>query len=83
MTAVDTPETSVFSDVVENVSKVIQGNDTAIRYAVTCLIAGGHLLIEDVPGVGKTSLGKAVAASVDCTQRRIQFTSDLLPSDVT
>jgi MoxR-like ATPase len=83
VTTVDTPEMSVFSDIVENVSKVIQGNESAIRHAVTCFIAGGHLLIEDVPGVGKTSLGKSIAASVSCSQRRIQFTSDLLPSDVT
>lgn len=83
MTSMDMPETSVFGEIVSNVAKVIQGNVSAIRYAVTCLIAGGHLLIEDVPGVGKTSLGKALAASVDCTQRRVQFTSDLLPSDVT
>jgi len=77
-----TPE-GTFTAIVRNVRKVIQGNESAIRHAVTCLIAGGHLLIEDVPGVGKTSLGKAVAASVDCRHRRIQFTSDLLPSDVT
>ncbi|HXY43016.1 MAG TPA: MoxR family ATPase [Acidimicrobiales bacterium] len=83
MTAdVGTPD-GIFSAIVRNVRKVIQGNESAIRHAVTCLIAGGHLLIEDVPGVGKTSLGKAVAASVDCRHRRIQFTSDLLPSDVT
>ncbi len=73
----------VFEAVVANVARVIQGNDAAIHHAVTCLVAGGHLLIEDVPGVGKTSLGKALAASVSCTHRRIQFTSDLLPSDVT
>jgi MoxR-like ATPase len=72
----------ILGRIVENVAKVIQGNDMAIRYAVTCLVAGGHLLIEDVPGVGKTSLGKAIAASVNCKHRRIQFTSDLLPSDV-
>jgi len=83
MTAdVGTPD-GIFSAIVRNVRKVIQGNESAIRHAVTCLVAGGHLLIEDVPGVGKTSLGKAVAASVDCRHRRIQFTSDLLPSDVT
>ena len=73
----------VFTAIVRNVLKVIQGNESAIRHAVACLVAGGHLLIEDVPGVGKTSLGKSLAASIDCKQRRIQFTSDLLPSDVT
>ncbi|MHB1987381.1 MAG: AAA family ATPase [Acidimicrobiales bacterium] len=73
----------VFDAVVANVDRVIRGSSLAVRHAVTCLVAGGHLLIEDVPGVGKTSLGKAVAASIDSRQRRIQFTSDLLPSDVT
>ena len=63
--------------------RVVQGNEDAIRLAVSCLVAGGHLLVEDVPGVGKTSLGKALSASVSCRHRRIQFTSDLLPSDVT
>jgi len=77
------PEGGLFTAIVGNVLKVIQGNELAIRHAVTCLVAGGHLLIEDVPGVGKTSLGKSIAASVDCRHRRIQFTSDLLPSDVT
>ncbi|MGH9304402.1 MAG: AAA family ATPase, partial [Acidimicrobiales bacterium] len=81
--AFEAVEAGTFEAVVSNVSRVIQGNDLAIRHAVTCLVAGGHLLIEDVPGVGKTSLGKALAASVSCTHRRIQFTSDLLPSDVT
>ncbi|MHB8245768.1 MAG: AAA family ATPase [Acidimicrobiales bacterium] len=75
--------TGLFESVVDNVASVIHGNSLAVRHAVTCLVAGGHLLIEDVPGVGKTSLGKALAASIDSRQRRIQFTSDLLPSDVT
>ncbi|MGD1012554.1 MAG: MoxR family ATPase [Acidimicrobiales bacterium] len=69
--------------IVTNVARVLQGNDEAIRLSVACLVAGGHLLIEDVPGVGKTSLGKALSASVSCRHHRIQFTSDLLPSDVT
>ena len=69
--------------IVDNIALVVQGNDEAIRLSVTCLVAGGHLLVEDVPGVGKTSLGKALSASVSCRHRRIQFTSDLLPSDVT
>ncbi len=73
----------LFERLVANIALVVQGNDEAIRLAVTCLVAGGHLLVEDVPGVGKTSLGKALSASVSCHHRRIQFTSDLLPSDVT
>src|SRR5438876_2729202 len=72
-----------FDAVADNVALVIQGKDDAIRLALVCLVAEGHLLIEDVPGVGKTSLAKALAASIDCTWRRIQFTPDLLPSDVT
>jgi MoxR-like ATPase len=72
-----------FDAIVENMSQVIQGKDEALRLALTCLVAEGHLLIEDVPGVGKTSLAKALAASIDCTWHRIQFTPDLLPSDVT
>lgn len=65
------------------VESVVQGKPEPVRLAVTVLLAGGHLLIEDVPGVGKTLLAKALARSVDCTVRRIQFTPDLLPSDVT
>lgn len=72
-----------FSAIVENVASVIHGAQVAIRLAVTALVGEGHLLIEDVPGVGKTSLGKALAASLSCSYRRIQFTSDLLPGDVT
>jgi MoxR-like ATPase len=62
---------------------VIRGKDQTLDMALTCLLAGGHLLIEDVPGVGKTSLAHAVARGLDCTFRKIQFTSDLLPSDLT
>ena len=72
-----------FEAVVSGVSQAIQGKDEAIRLALVCLVAEGHLLIEDVPGVGKTSLAKALAASLDCSWGRIQFTPDLLPSDVT
>ncbi|GAA3034413.1 MoxR family ATPase [Microbacterium dextranolyticum] len=64
-------------------SRVIDGKPAAVRTALVCLLAEGHLLIEDVPGVGKTMLARALAASVDATVRRIQFTPDLLPGDVT
>jgi MoxR-like ATPase len=65
-----------------NVAEVIRGKPAAIRLAVTTLLARGHLLIEDIPGVGKTTLARALAASLGGTFRRIQFTSDLLPSDI-
>jgi len=65
------------------VGQVIEGKPDAVRLALTVLLAEGHLLIEDVPGVGKTMLAKALARSVDAAVRRIQFTPDLLPSDVT
>lgn len=66
-----------------NVEQVVQGKTTVVDTALVVLLAEGHLLIEDVPGVGKTLLSKALARSIDCTVRRIQFTPDLLPSDVT
>jgi MoxR-like ATPase len=72
-----------FEAIVSNVEEVIQGKEDAIRLALLCMVAEGHLLIEDVPGVGKTSMAKALARSIDCTWHRIQFTPDLLPSDVT
>ncbi|GAA5033199.1 AAA family ATPase [Microbacterium fluvii] len=65
------------------IGRVIDGKPDAVRSALVCLLAEGHLLIEDVPGVGKTMLARALAASVDATVRRIQFTPDLLPGDVT
>ncbi|WP_423202213.1 AAA family ATPase [Herbihabitans rhizosphaerae] len=66
-----------------NVERVLVGKPDVVRLALVTLLAEGHLLVEDVPGVGKTSLAKALARSIDCTVSRIQFTPDLLPSDVT
>lgn len=65
------------------VESVIEGKPSVVRLALTVLLAEGHLLIEDVPGVGKTMLAKALARSIDCSVRRVQFTPDLLPSDIT
>ncbi|GAA2100945.1 AAA family ATPase [Actinomadura alba] len=65
------------------IESVIEGKPDVVRLALTVLLAEGHLLIEDVPGVGKTMLAKALARSVDCSVRRVQFTPDLLPSDIT
>ena len=61
---------------------MLHGKIDAIELAVMCLLAEGHLLVEDVPGVGKTSLAKALAASIDCSWKRVQFTPDLLPTDL-
>jgi MoxR-like ATPase len=72
-----------FGEIEANVDRVVQGKQQEIRLALVCLMAEGHALIEDVPGVGKTMLAKAIARSVDCSFRRIQFTPDLLPTDVT
>lgn len=66
----------------ENIEQVIKGKPEMVRLAITTLLARGHLLIEDVPGVGKTTLAHSLARSLDCGFRRIQFTSDLLPSDI-
>jgi MoxR-like ATPase len=71
------------SRIAANIERVIDGKPAVVRLAVVVLLAEGHLLIEDVPGVGKTKLAKALARSIDCSVRRIQFTPDLLPSDVT
>jgi MoxR-like ATPase len=72
-----------FTLIEENVEKVVQGKQREIRLALAAMVAEGHVLIEDVPGVGKTMLAKAIARSIDCSFRRIQFTPDLLPTDVT
>lgn len=67
----------------ENIHKVIVGKDETVRLLFVSLLCGGHILIEDVPGTGKTKLVKAFSASLDCDCKRIQFTPDLLPSDIT
>jgi MoxR-like ATPase len=72
-----------FTTVTDNIERVIQGKRSSIELVVIGLISEGHILIEDVPGVGKTLLAKSLARSIDCTFQRIQFTPDLLPSDVT
>ena len=69
--------------ILANVEKVIIGKQAEVRLAVICLLCQGHLLIEDVPGVGKTTLARSLAKSTGCTFKRIQFTPDILPSDVT
>ncbi|MFM7252019.1 MAG: AAA family ATPase [Ilumatobacteraceae bacterium] len=68
--------------IVGNIALVLHGKQDAIELAVACLLAEGHLLIEDVPGVGKTSLARALATSIDCSWKRVQFTPDLLPTDL-
>jgi len=73
---------SLLNRLLENVGSVVLGKPDVIRLAVVALLAEGHVLIEDVPGVGKTLLARAIAASIDCSFRRIQFTPDLLPSDI-
>ena len=74
--------TAVAQRIVDNVSKVIIGKRPVIEHSLAALIAQGHILIEDVPGVGKTMLAKSMSISVGCNFKRIQFTPDLLPSDV-
>lgn len=73
----------IAGNIVENVSKVIVGKENVTRLMFVALLCEGHVLIEDIPGVGKTTLARAVAKSIGCTFRRIQFTPDLLPADVT
>ena len=83
-TAVDVTEvTGLAQRLRDSVGAVIEGKPDAVEMALVVLLAGGHLLIEDVPGVGKTMLARTLARSIDCSVRRIQFTADLLPSDIT
>jgi MoxR-like ATPase len=72
-----------FDEIISNVERVIQGKRSVIAEVLSCLLAEGHVIIEDVPGVGKTLLAKSIARSIECDFSRIQFTPDLLPSDVT
>lgn len=84
---IETPEIDLFKKgfaaLFDNIQLFIQGKEAVAKLALTCLFAEGHLLIEDVPGVGKTSLSRCIAASLEVSCQRIQFTPDLLPSDVT
>src|SRR3974390_1382925 len=73
---------SKLKDVENALGQAIRGKPEVIRLSLACLLARGHLLIEDVPGVGKTTLAQALARSVDSSFHRLQFTSDMLPSDV-
>ena len=70
------------TDLENAIRRVIRGKDDVVRLALVSIFARGHLLIEGVPGVGKTTLGQALARALDCTFQRVQFTSDMLPSDV-
>jgi MoxR-like ATPase len=80
---VDTAAAEAVQKIVENLAEVVRAPEETLRLVVLCVIAEGHLIIEDFPGVGKTMLAKALARSVDCSFSRMQFTPDLLPSDVT
>ena len=73
----------IFSRLVDNVEQVLLGKTFVVRLAFTALFSEGHLLLEDVPGTGKTSLARAIAQSVRGTHNRVQFTPDLLPGDIT
>ncbi len=75
--------TEVYTKIKDNISQVIVGKSDTIDMLIVSLLCGGHVLLEDVPGTGKTVLIKSLAASVDCEYKRIQFTPDLLPSDIT
>ena len=75
-------EIQLISELQQAIESVIRGKAEAVQLAITTLLAGGHLLVEDVPGVGKTTLAQALARCLDCSFQRIQFTSDLLPSDI-
>ena len=67
----------------ENIQLAIVGKDEVIEQTLAALFSGGHVLVEDVPGIGKTTLARSLAYSLDCDFRRIQFTPDLMPSDIT
>ncbi len=81
--ATATSQADVIRRLAENLAKVVHAPAETLRMCVLCLVSEGHLIIEDFPGVGKTMLAKALARSLDCSFSRIQFTPDLLPSDVT
>jgi MoxR-like ATPase len=82
LSTADCPLPTILSQLQAAIETVVRGKSEAVRLTLLCLLAEGHLLIEDVPGVGKTTLAQSLAHSFDCSFRRIQFTSDLLPSDI-
>ena len=76
-------EPEIFYDILNNLEKVIQGKHEILKQFLICYFAGGHILLEDIPGVGKTTLAKALAISIKSSFHRVQFTPDLLPADIT
>src|SRR3954471_1012825 len=81
-TAAASPQPAKLAELESVLGSALRGKPEAVNLSLVCLLSGGHLLIEDVPGVGKTTLAQALARSVSCTFHRLQFTSDMLPSDV-
>ena len=75
--------TEACEKIMESVNGLISGKEDVVRKVMTAIIAGGHILIEDIPGVGKTTMAKAFAAAMGLDNRRIQFTTDVMPSDIT
>lgn len=73
----------ISEDIIKNIEQTVKGNDTAIKKILAAMAAGGHILLEDVPGVGKTTIAKTIAETFSLDYRRIQFTPDVLPSDIT